>query len=1024
MKHRLFVCIALILCNLSVIQAQTATIIAATSDTLTWTASGGELLIPVQNLTHSDWQVEIIDSPSWVHTEKKDTASFLVTMQPNETGIERYANFRIFSTEKEEHSVFLQLGDKNIVAGFAYDYKEQNQWVNAAIKLSSKWGANVNTEAESWAYAVRHGDDGIMLKLSKNEGKTRRTLRLIIHDEDEIKAALLVNQFPDPLPLSSHDYSVGGEASIITLDAGIKDSLVFQLPDWISLHSKQETEDGIRYKLAIEANPADVARYDSIRIHTESEAGRDEIAISQYGYSPYTPVGMETLCDTLITIASGKASSFQKGEEIERSFDGDISTLYHSSYSQPEEGSAGYFPLSLTYKFQKPETLDYLEYYPRMDGGTNGIFKEFEVWMQAAGEEDFRLITSANFKGSSLMKRVDFPVTQTNVVAVKLIVKSGMGTGCGFASCAEMKFYRKVNLRFKYTDIFTDSTCHALKRGITERKINKICRQPFFHNLAMHLLRGDYPSEFRVQDYKAWESPDVQAQKNGMMPFSLYDNPTGIVTVAGEPLILFVGHAAPEAKDLALVIQDLHPKYDNDGYGGHSYLLHKGLNVIHPNTSGLVYLLYQSETPETTPPVRVHFATGKVNGYFDTAKHISSDGTSRWDELLARAGDKYFDVLSNHVHFTFRAEDFRRYVPDVNKLLATYDTLVCHEQEFAGLKKYNRWINNRLYIHTTYREMLYATHFHIGFQESQLPELLCPDSLKGTYCWGPAHELGHVLQVSPSMNWTGMMEVTNNIQSMEIQRLWGNPSRLHTESRNMNGYNDIYEQAMNAAFVQKRPFSYLPDWFDQLVPFWQLRLYIMDVCGKVDFYKDVYEASRLLNTREPQFTSGQLQLEFIYNSCVAADIDLRPFFEKWGWLQATERVYDDYYGKDTIAVTPTDIEQLNTRIDALHLPAFSHAAEYITDNTLNLYKHPQPFLPGTVQINQETGEVCVKDASGVVAFEVYEDKKLIGVSYHSTFKVATALQETDWAKVYVKAVSPQGERIVCNTCIPTHTTSK
>ena len=96
---------------------------------------------------------------------------------------------------------------------------------------------------------------------------------------------------------------------------------------------------------------------------------------------------------------------------------------------------------------------------------------------------------------------------------------------------------------------------------------------------------------------------------------------------------------------------------------------------------------------------------------------------------------------------------------------------------------------------------------------------------------------------------------------MEIQRLWGNPSRLHTESRSTNGYNDIYEQAMNVAFVQKRPFAYLSDWFDQLVPFWQLRLYVMDICGKSDFYKDVYEASRLLNAQGTHLTSGQLQLE-------------------------------------------------------------------------------------------------------------------------------------------------------------------
>lgn len=1012
-QHLSFICIALILCNFSIIQAQTtATIVAADPEGFLWTSSGGEFFLPVQNATTKDWQVEVKEPQSWVQVEKKDTTGFLITMQPNETGVDRNATIKLFSIEKEELIKFTQLGDKEIIAGLAFDHKEQTQWIDASSKFAKVWNAKVNPEAADWAYATRHGEDGIMLKLGKNEGRIKRTLKLIIHEADKVLAALLVNQYPDPLPLSNYDYSVDNKTSIITIDAGVKDSLIFQLPDWIQIHSKQETDNGVRYQFAIENNPMDVARYDSIRIHTESGTGQGEIAISQYGNSPYTPAGVEALCDTLITIASGEASSFQEGEGIEQSFDGDFSTLYHSLYRFPENDAPGYFPISLTYRFQKPETLDYLEYYPRTDGGINGIFQKVEVWTQVAGEKEFHLITSADFKGSTMMERIEFPHTQKDIAAVKVVIKSGMGTGCGYASCAEMRFYRKANLNFNYTDIFTDSTCYALKPDITEHTINRICSQPFFHNLAMHLLNNDYPGEFRVQEYKAWEDPNMQAQKNGTMPFSLYDNPTGIAAVEGEPLVVFVGHEAPKAKRLAMVIQNLNTKFDNDGYGGQSYFLHRGLNVIYPNNSGLIYILYQSDTPESTPPVRIHFATGRVNGYFNAVKHVSPDGTSRWSELLARAGDKYFDVLSNHVHFTFRAEDFRRYVPDVNKLLAAYDTLVCHEQEFAGLKKYNRWMNNRLYIHTTYREMLYATPYHIGFQESQLPLLLCPDSLKGAHCWGPAHELGHVLQVSPSMKWTGMTEVTNNIQSMEIQRLWGNPSRLHTESRSMNGYNNIYEQAMNVAFVQKRPFAYLSDWFDQLVPFWQLRLYLMDVCGKTDFYKDVYEASRLQNAQDTRLTSGQLQLEFVYNSCVAAGMDLRPFFEKWGWLQATERIYDDYYGKDTITVNPADIELLNTRIKALHLPIPTHAAEYITDHTLNLYKHPQPFHPGTVQINPETGEVCIKDASGAIAFEVYEDKKMIGVSYQPTFKAA-ALEGTDTSKIHVKAVSPKGKRGIC-----------
>ena len=78
-----------------------------------------------------------------------------------------------------------------------------------------------------------------MLNLDKNEQRTKRTLKLIIHDADKVLAALLVNQYPDPLPLSTYGYSVGDKASIITLDAGVKDSLIFQLTGFRYIPNKK-----------------------------------------------------------------------------------------------------------------------------------------------------------------------------------------------------------------------------------------------------------------------------------------------------------------------------------------------------------------------------------------------------------------------------------------------------------------------------------------------------------------------------------------------------------------------------------------------------------------------------------------------------------------------------------------------------------------------------------------------------------------------------------------------------------------
>lgn len=1000
MKYRLFYCIAWMICSFAIAQAQES----VTVDTVSRPALGGEWMFPVESVTKEIWQVEAMGSPDWMTVEKKDSTGFLVTMKPNKSGADRKVSVRIFSKNKELIIPLLQVWDERVKAKFLYNHTQQYQWLGAPTEWGNTWTVSVNPEANSWAHIVRHGSDMMMLYLTENTERKKRTLRVTMQDGENELAVFEVDQWADPLPLSRREYSLEDGASVVALNVGVPDSLNFQLPDWVSIRSKQKAGDGFLYEFAVQANLTDTARYDSIRIRTENNIGYAEIPVSQYGHSLYTPIGVETLCDIPVTVARGNASSFQPREDIEFSFDGDPATIYHSSW---DNTASDYLPVTLTYAFQHPETVDYLEYYPRLDGGVNGLFKEVDILVQTAGNQDYRLLKSVDFKGRALMTRVDFPETQHDVTSVRLIVKSGAGIGCGFASCSEMKFYRKADVDFRYTDLFTDSACSVLKPGVTERKIKR-CRQPFFRNLAMHMLQGNYSKEFRIQSYRAWMVPDVQAKQNGVMPFSLLDNPTGIAAVADEPLVVFVDR---DLAGLSLTIQNLSVKSGDDGYGGMTYTLHKGLNVIRPVSSGLGYVIYQSETPEAEPPVTIHFATGLVNGYYDAAKHIRPDGTSRWNELLARAGDKYFDVLSPYVHFTFRAEDFRRYVPDVNKLQAVYDTLVCHEQEFEGLRKYNRWMKNRLYIHTTYREMLYATHYHIGFQEAQLKDLLCADSVKSTFCWGPAHELGHALQVAPGMNWTAMMEVTNNIQSMEMQRLWGNPSRLHTESRSANGFKNIYEQAMNVAFVQQRPFTYLIDWFDQLVPFWQLRLYVMDVCGRSDFYKDVYEASRRIN-EQGNLTSGQLQLEFVYNSCVASGIDLRPFFDKWGWLMPAHRSYDDYYGKDTIVVTPTDVENLNIRVDALHLPVPAHTAEYITDNTLDLYTHPQAFVSGSVRIDSETGSVIVDGASGAVAFEVFYEGKLAGVSYLSAFKVS-ALSGADVSKVIVKAVSPDGKRVPC-----------
>ena len=75
----------------------------------------------------------------------------------------------------------------------------------------------------------------------------------------------------------------------------------------------------------------------------------------------------------------------------------------------------------------------------------------------------------------------------------------------------------------------------------------------------------------------------------------------------------------------------------------------------------------------------------------------------------------------------------------------------------------------------------------------------------------------------------------------------------------------------NLAHVQEE------DVFCKLVPFWQIQLYVSNVLGVKDVYKDIYEDVR----NSPNLPKhGDNQLEFTYLASKAAGLDLTDFFTK------------------------------------------------------------------------------------------------------------------------------------------------
>lgn len=558
--------------------------------------------------------------------------------------------------------------------------------------------------------------------------------------------------------------------------------------------------------------------------------------------------------------------------------------------------------------------------------------------------------------------------------------------------------------------LFTDQTCSALKTGITDEDI-KACKSDFHKNIALYLKAGKYPSEFRIQEYKAYPHPDTQAKANKTSPYSLLDNPTGMAIGNGEELVIFVGETA--GQKIQIRIQDLAVPGD-DGFGGISYTLNEGVNQIHAPKKGLIYILYHTEDFETARPVKIHIASGHVNGYFDVTKHSGSD----WKRLRDAAKEPFFDVIGKYAHLTFPTKDFILYTPDGKALIEAYDKIVESEMLLMGLFKYNKVFKNRMYFNVTYRGYMYATSYHTAYHESTMPDLCDVSKLTDKSLWGPCHEVGHCNQTRPGLKWHGTTEVTNNIMSMYLQNsIFKRDSHLQTTKLN-DGSPNRYAKAWTEIIAANAPHCDFKsnDVFCKLVPFWQLELYFGNVLGqtplqqddKGGFYPDVYEYVR---THPDLNTAGEQQTEFVYICSQVAQMDLTDFFTKWGFLTPVETTIDDY-GNGQVKVTQARVEEIKQRVASLNYPQPNVALEYITDNNWKLYQNPQPVIEGQAMRSGNT--LKMTNWKNVVAYEVTnKEGKKIFISEGILFPDATAsfTINTDWEEGFkVYAVSASGER--------------
>jgi hypothetical protein len=441
---------------------------------------------------------------------------------------------------------------------------------------------------------------------------------------------------------------------------------------------------------------------------------------------------------------------------------------------------------------------------------------------------------------------------------------------------------------------FTDASCSQLRSGVSSQDLAGF-KSDLLKTMAAAMLEGTYDTTYRAAGYEAYPSPSALGRTLKLGDgFSRYENITGIYLEAGQHVVL-VGDTG--GKQLWLLIPDwmrkpaagVNPAKDPNGWGLRKQvmLLQEGVNVVQVTKSGNAYVSYFDEHAEQAPKVPIHFPTGKVNGFFDAARHTSAD----WDRLLDQAVSPILDARGRHIQVAYPVEWLNVYTRGKGvELIRNYDAMLHHHYTLMGLVKYNKVPKNHILARVNFNYYMFRDNDGVAYLGNQSTMLKVADPnivITGDPCWGFCHEVGHVLQMRPQMTWGGMTEVSNNLFSMYTVGQMGNPSRLKAQKNYASARKNIIEAEPRKSFLEA------PNVFDRLVPFWQLHLYFSRNGRRFLCRRDGADANR------PHAGSGddsiKNQFEFVKICCDVAKLDLTDFFDKWGFFWVGELTVNDYH---------------------------------------------------------------------------------------------------------------------------------
>ncbi len=551
-----------------------------------------------------------------------------------------------------------------------------------------------------------------------------------------------------------------------------------------------------------------------------------------------------------------KTNSFQPGGEIEKAFDGNRDTAWHTRWNAPNA-----YPYYVEIEFEKPQAVARMHYYPRKDGW-NGTILAYSVSVMEP--EGWRKIQEGRLSGGGGMQAIALTPVETR--ALRLEVTQGVE---GFGSAAEFELYREDPEAGKIAKMFlggsdfpefSETQREEMTRAFRELKESARADVRAEARLGEAVLNASETLAMKTVGVVQKPAPDTEvAWRKGGMPWS-YLQPTGRYVLQNQPFAVFVKTAniAP-----GLVVGDFRTyKWEKQTH----LPLTAGWNFFIAPTDGILYLENSYEAPQQqSVPTAIVVGAAEMP-YFEYGKTVPEE----WPRMLEKPNPYGMaEIMTGRCLITASAENAKKLVDapqalceSYNHLMDTYAKLMGWDENAAPPHRRPQNLQHLLEVDHMY---MYATSYRTAYKFDSMKPVLNNHDFREDG-WGPWHEIGHTHQV-PGYKFQNLTEVTVNIYSLEMQTSLGQNARIDTPE---------YHQQLAAYFAQpQRNYHEIGDVFLKLCMFWQLRLAFGD-----EFYPRLHRMYR--ETELPTQKNEEKVQTFIRISSEASGYDLTPFYEAWG----------------------------------------------------------------------------------------------------------------------------------------------